>query len=121
MSTGSNAVDGVREVSPEVGARLDAIGRIADLSREQVIVHVGKPVGSVTGWVGPIFWQVWSDRGDAAGLVHACIGEGETVVWQFDAALDKAQLLALAKDRAIAEGHALRTARLATAHADLAA
>ncbi|MBC2666064.1 hypothetical protein H7F51_11105 [Novosphingobium flavum] len=121
MSNLMNKVDGVREVSPEVGAKLKIVGEIADLARDNLIVHVGKPVGSITGWVGTLFWQVWSDRSDAAGVVHARIDEGEAMVWQFDAGLSREAALSAAKDRVIEEAQALRAARLAAAEAALAA
>ena len=120
MSSG-NKVDGVREVSRGEADLLQARGVVADLSRDSVIVHVGKPVGSITGWVGPVFWQVWVDVRDKAGTVHARIDQGETETWKFDAALSKEAVLDQAKDRLIAEIQSSRAARLTEARTRLSA
>lgn len=117
----TNVVDGVREVSRGEADRLEVRGLIADLSRDNVIVHVGKPVGSITGLVGPIFWQVWSDVRDPAGTVHARIEQGEAETWQLDPSLSKEALLDQAKDRLIAQVQQGRAARLETAKATAAA
>lgn len=95
-------------------------GRIRDLSRDNLIVHVGKPVGSITGWCGGIFWQVWRDHADSEGIVRARCDEREVEIWQLDAAEDPV-LLDQAKDRMIAQATAYRLALLAVAHSDLAA
>lgn len=120
MSNGSSKVDGVREVSPQEGARLKAKGIVADLSRDNLIVHVGKPVGSISGWLGTIFWQVWVEPRDTSGTVHARIDQGEAESWQFDAALSKEQILDAAKDRIVEQARTLRANRLKSAEAELA-
>ena len=62
-------------------------GRVKDLERDNVIVHVGKPIGSTTGWVGAYFWQVWVEYTDAPGQVHARIDSEPSAVWAYDAAM----------------------------------
>lgn len=116
----SNQVDGIREVSRSEADLLEARGIVANLSRDNVTVHVGKPVGSITGWVGPIFWQVWADVRDDAGTVHARANRGEAETWQMDPELSREALLAEAKDRLVAEIQARREARLEEARARLA-
>lgn len=115
----TNKVDGVREVSREEAALLNARGVVADLSRDKLVVHVGKPVGSITGWVGPAFWQVWVDVRDAAGTVHARVDQADAETWQFDASLSKAEILDQAKDRIVANVQAGRATHLNKAEADL--
>ncbi|WP_138471202.1 hypothetical protein [Poseidonocella sp. HB161398] len=96
-------------------------GIVKDLERDNVIVHVGNPIGSVTGWVGTIFWQVWVDPADAAGTVHARIGEAEPETWEMEADAAIPVLLDMAKDRVLEQAHAAREARLAAARKGLAA
>jgi thiazole synthase ThiGH ThiG subunit len=121
VSNISAQIDGVREVTPEVAAQLRTKGVIADFQRDQVLVHVGKPVGSVTGYVGPLFYQVWVDRSDAPGVVHARIAQTEAETWALDVGLSKEQLLETAKDRIVAQAQAVREAKLASARAELSA
>jgi hypothetical protein len=95
-------------------------GQIADLTRDNVIVHVSKPVGSVSGWIGAIYWQVWVEPFHAPGQVSARWDRGARQDWQLDAALSVPDLLDAAKLRVLAEAGACRTARLAAVRADLA-
>ena len=102
--------------------RLDArlagtLGAVKDLTRSDVIVHIGKPYGAVSGWVGPLFWQVWVDPGQAAGKVFARIERGEREEWQLDASLSKEALLDAAKDRAVEQAQKRREALLGEASA----
>lgn len=87
-------------------------GVVRDLSRDNVIVHVGKPIGSITGWLGAIFWQVWVEPGDAPGVVHARIDRGEAQVWEFPAGHDKEALLHAARESALALAKELRATKL---------
>ncbi|TPE47325.1 hypothetical protein [Amaricoccus solimangrovi] len=96
-------------------------GLVKDLSRDNVIVHVGKPAGSITGWVGPVFWQVWVESGDAPGSVHARVDRGEAQVWQFHESHAKEELLAAAKDSAIALAKEQLAAQLDAARERLSA
>lgn len=121
MSTSSNNVDGVREVSESESVRLEAVGQIKNYAQDNLVVHVGKPVGSISGWIGTNFWQVWSDRSDAPGMVHARIDERTAETWTLDPALEKSELLSQAKDRLTAQIHAERSVQLIQAKADLAA
>jgi hypothetical protein len=90
-------------------------GIVKDLSRDNVIVHVGKPIGSITGWVGAVFWQVGVEPGDAPGTVHARIDRGEPQVWQFPADHGRETLLDAAKDSAIAFAQDHRSEKLEVA------
>ena len=96
-------------------------GQVKDLAREEIIVHVGKPAGSVTGWVGPVFWQVWVETADPAGTVRARIDRGAAEKLQLEASLPLDKLLDTAKDQAIAKAQDLRAAQLAAALAREAA
>ena len=96
-----------------------AEGIVADLSRDNVIVHTGKPIGSVTGWVGALFWQVWLEPYDAAGVVRARIDEGPSELWTFDSSLDQPGLLAVAAERMVETAKAERLRRYDIAKADL--
>ena len=95
-------------------------GIVADLRRDNVIVHVGKPVGSVTGWVGPVFWQVWVEPYQAKGSVFARVDRGEKQELTFDPMLALPELLAAAKDRIVAAADAARKAQLQAAEGRLA-
>ncbi len=117
----TNQVDGVREVAPKEAEFLSARGVVADLRRDDVIVHVGKPVGSITGWVGPIFWQVWLDARVETNTAYARIDQGEIETWHFDAWLSKEEILDRAKDRLLAQVEETRRARLEKAQRELAA
>lgn len=103
--------------APEIDAQK---GRVADLERENLIVHIGKPIGSVTGWLGTYFWQVWTEHRDAAGIVHARIDQDAAVVWTLDDTLSTVELLDQAKDRLIDEVRARRETDLGVAKERLA-
>lgn len=90
-------------------------GVVADLRRDGVIVHVGKPIGAVSGWVGPVFWQVWVDGARPTGSVSARIDRGAQQEWTLDAGLSVEELLATAKDRAIDDAETIRRDLLAAA------
>ncbi len=92
-----------------------AKGIVADLSRDNVIVHTGKPVGSVSGWIGAIYWQVWIEPWHQPGQVSARLDRGALLQWQFDASLAGPDLLAAARDRALAEAATWRENCLASA------
>jgi thioredoxin reductase (NADPH) len=77
-------------------------GALRDLSLDEVVVHIGAPVGAVSGWVGSTFWQVWVEPGDPVGHVHARCAGGPKQLWRLDGDLSRAQILDAAKDRAIA-------------------
>lgn len=91
------------------------LGTVKDLQRNEVIVHTGKPFGSVSGWAGPVFWQVWVDAGQAAGHVFSRINREERQEWKFNPALAPEALLEAARDRAIGEAQAHRKALLSEA------
>jgi hypothetical protein len=96
-------------------------GRVNDLSRDEVIVCVGKPVGSISGWVGPLTWQVWIEPYHQPGEVNARIDRGlETLDWRFDSTLTAEALLEAAKDRIIPLAQERRLSRLAEARANMA-
>lgn len=95
-------------------------GAVRDLSRDNVIVHVGKPIGSITGWLGPIFWQVWVEPGDAPGTVHARIDRAEAQIWQFPTSHDVGTLLDEARQSALVLAGDLRVAKLDAARERLA-
>ncbi|WP_323013579.1 hypothetical protein [Devosia sp.] len=96
-------------------------GIVADLRRDNVIVHIGKPVGSVTGWVGPVFWQVWVEPYQAGGRVFTRVDRGERQELLLDAELALPDLLAAAKDRIVAAANEHRLAQLQAAEARLSA
>jgi hypothetical protein len=100
--------------------RLSYQGRVRDLALDTVVVHVGKPEGSITGWVGSTFWQVWVEPFDAPDAVHARIDHGDIQQWRFDVTFNIAERLDAAKVRAIAEVKAYRAKLLAHAEARLA-
>jgi hypothetical protein len=112
--------------TPEIIANLKSTGRlqaqisaehgvVKDLARDGVIVHLGAPVGSISGWVGALFWQVWIEPGDPAGAVHVRVETGPKEQWRLDESLSPEQLLGQAKDRWIAQVNEQRLALLADA------
>jgi hypothetical protein len=102
-------------------ARLAAQGTVRDLTRAGVVVHAAKPLGSISGWVGPISWQVWIDEIDPVGTVRARVNQHEAEIWTMDPALELGTLLDTAKDRMIAQCQRMRGELLKAAEAELAA
>jgi len=90
-------------------------GIVRDLARDNVIVHVSKPIGSITGWVGAFRWQVWLDYGDADGEVRARIDGEPAQLWMIEPGLAPEALLDRAKDRLLEEVGAFRATALAGA------
>jgi thioredoxin reductase (NADPH) len=77
-------------------------GALRDLSLDEVVVHIGAPMGAVSGWVGSTFWQVWVEPGDPIGHVHVRIAGGPKHLWRLEGDFPRAQILDAAKDRAVA-------------------
>jgi thioredoxin reductase (NADPH) len=115
----------------EVIANLKSVGRLQaqisaergivnDLALDEVVVHVGAPLGAIDGWVGSTPWQVWIEPGALAGHVSARIGDAAKQGWRLSADLTAEQVLDAAKDRIIATILAERRQRRDAAQARVA-
>ncbi|SFY45900.1 hypothetical protein SAMN04244548_05406 [Paracoccus pantotrophus] len=96
-------IDALKEKDRFATALAGQAGIVKDLLRDNVIVHVGKPMGSVTGWLGTFRWQVWLDYSDAAGEVRARIDGQPAQLWRFEPDLKPEVLLDRAKERLLEE------------------
>jgi hypothetical protein len=115
MAYTTETIDILKQEGRLEAERAGEFGAVKDLTRSDVIVHVGKPYGAVSGWAGALFWQVWVDPGQKDGNVFARIDRADKQEWRIDASLSKEALLDVAKDRAIEQAQKRRAALLAEA------
>ena len=95
-------------------------GRLDTLSLEELVVCVGAPVGSISGWLGSLSWQVWIEPFHVAGQVRAQLQGGEKLDWRMDESLSKEALLDAAKVRLISLAREQRQAQLREVQSGLA-